>query len=126
MKETDDAIASKVRRVRQWRAPVAVGSNQHVLMEECGVTRHELANCVGIVAADRVGEPYGVNEPRPARCVIASCQHELRVRQLRGGGIDELRMVLVQFGDRTCVAGTNGAKKFLGLTMKLLRVWPDR
>ena len=34
VKETDDAVAAKVRRVRHRRAPVAVGANQDVLMDQ--------------------------------------------------------------------------------------------
>jgi hypothetical protein len=35
-------------------------------------------------------------------------------------------MVFAQFGDRIRIAGVNGAEEFLGLTMKLLQIGPDR
>jgi hypothetical protein len=34
-------------------------------------------------------------------------------------------MVLAQFGDRICIAGVNGAKELLGLTLKLFEIGPD-
>jgi hypothetical protein len=35
-------------------------------------------------------------------------------------------MVLAQFGDRIRIAGVDGAKELLGLTVKLLQVGADR
>ena len=61
-----------------------------------------------------------MNEPRPTGRAIAPREYELCVSQLRIGGADPLGMVLAQFDDRIRIAGVNGAKKFLGLTMKLV------
>ena len=57
--------------------------------------------------------------------LVAPCEHELRVGQLRGRRVDRFGMVLAQFGDRIRIAGVDGAEEFLGLTMKLLEVGPD-
>ena len=125
VKETDDAVAAKVRRVRHRRAPVAVGANQDILMDERRIPRDERADRVEVIAPDRVRELHRVDEPRPARRAVAPCEHELRVGQLRGSGVDRFGMVLAQFGDRIRIAGVDGAEEFLGLTMKLLQVGAD-
>ncbi len=57
--------------------------------------------------------------------LVASCEHELRVGQLRGRGVDRFGMVLAQFGDRIRIAGVDGAEEFLGLTMKLFEIGAD-
>ena len=125
MKETDDAIAPKVRRVRHRRPPVAVGANQHVLFDERRVLRDEGADRVEVIAPDRVRKPHGVDEPCPARSTIASCEGELRVRQRGGGRVVRFGMVLAQQGDRIRIAGLDGAEQFLGLTLKLLEIGAD-
>ncbi len=84
VQESDDAVAAKVRRVRHRRAPVAVGANQDILMDERWVARDERADRVQVIAPDRVGELHCLHEPRPARSLVGACEHELRVRQLRG------------------------------------------
>jgi hypothetical protein len=35
-------------------------------------------------------------------------------------------MVVFEFGERPAIACTNRAKQFLGLTMELVEIWPDR
>ena len=80
---------------------------------------------VEVIAPDRVRELHRVDEPRPARSLVAPCEHELRVGQLRGGGVDRFGMVLAQLGDRIRIAGVDGAEEFLGLTMKLFEVGAD-
>ena len=91
-------------------------------MEERQITRDEHADRVGVVAPDRVGETHRMNEPGPTRSTIAPCEHELRVGQRRGGGLDRSGMVLTQFGDRFHVAGEDATEEFLGLAMKLLQI----
>ena len=44
VKQTDDAIATKVGRACHRRTPVAVATNQEVLMNQCRVLRNELAH----------------------------------------------------------------------------------
>ena len=58
VKETDDAVAAKVRRVRHRRAPVAVGANQDMLMDQRRIARDERADRVEVIAPDRVGESH--------------------------------------------------------------------
>ena len=125
VQEADDAVAAEVRRVRHRRTPVAVGANQDVLVDQRRIPRDERAHRVDVVAPDRVGELHGVDEPRPARCPIAPREHELRVGQLRGRGVDRFGMELAQLGDRSRVAGVDGAEEFLGLAVKLIEVGPD-
>ena len=125
VKETDDGVAAKVCRVRHRRAPVAVGTNQDLLMNERGIARDERADLVEVIAPDRVRELNCLDEPRPARRLVASREHELRVGQLRGSGVDRFRMVLAHVGDRVRIAGVDGAEEFLGLTMQLFQVGTD-
>ena len=126
MKKTDDVVAAKVRRVGHRRTPVAVGANQYVFTNECRILGDERADGVEVVAPDRVREPHGVHEPRPARRLVAARQRQLRVCQPGGSGIDGFRMVLAEFSDRFRVAGMNGVEEFLGLAMELIEIGTDR
>ena len=126
VKETDDAVAAKVGGVRHRRPPVTVAANQHMFADERSIARDELADGVQVVTPDRVGELHCVHESRPARSAIASRQHELRIGQLRGRGIDRFGMVFAQIGDCIRSAGVDVAEQFLGLTVKLVQVGPER
>ena len=94
-------------------------------LDQRRIARDERADLVKVIAPDRVRELHRVNEPRPARSAVASCEHELRVGQLRGSGLDRFGMVLAPLGDRIRIAGVDGAEEFLGLTMKLFEIGPD-
>jgi hypothetical protein len=125
VQETDDAVASKVRRVRHRRTPVAVGADQNVFLDQRPIPRDEFADRVRVIAPDRVRELHRLDESRPARRTVAPCERELRVGQLRGSGVDRFGIVLAHVGDRLRVGGVDGAQEFLGLTMKLIEVGPD-
>ena len=125
VQHADDAVATEIRRVRHRPTPVAVGADQHMLVEQRGIPRHELAHRVDVVAPDRVGERDRLREPRPARCAIAAREHELRVAQLRVRGIDRVGVVLAQLGERGGVAGVDGAQELLRLALELLWVGAD-
>ena len=86
-----------------------------------GLRRYETADRLQVITPDRVGELHRVIEPGPARRLVATREHELRVGQLRGRGIDRFGMVLAQLGDRIRIAGVNGVEELLGLAMKLIR-----
>ena len=122
---TDDAIAAKVRRVCHRRSPVAVGANQDVFTNERRIPGDELEDFIRVIPPDRVGELHCVDKPGPARSLVASREHELRICQLRGSGVGHLRMLCAQFRDRVRIAVVDGAEEFLGLTMKLFDVGPD-
>jgi hypothetical protein len=83
-KEADDRIASEVRGVGHRRTPVAVAAKQHLLVDQRGIPCNEGAHAFDVVAPDRVRELDGVDEPRPARRLVAAREDELRVGQLRG------------------------------------------
>ena len=122
VKEADDAIAPQIRRVRHRRTPVAVGANQDVLVDERRIPCDERADGVEVVAPDRIRELHRVDEPRPARSLVAACEHQLRVGKLRGSGVTRLGLMFAPLADRIRLAGMEGAEEFLGLTMKLLEV----
>jgi hypothetical protein len=105
---------------------MAVSANQHVLANQRGVAGDERADRVPVVAPDGVREPYCVDESRPARRAVAPCKYELRVGQLDDRRIDRLGMVLAQLGAPIGIAGVDGAKKLLRLTMKLFEIGADR
>ena len=91
-----------------------------------GLPRYERLDRVEVIAPDRLREPYRVDESRPARCAAASCEHKLRIGQLRNRGVNRFGMMLAHFGDRIRISGVDGAEEFLGLTVKLLQVGTDR
>ncbi len=126
VQETDDVVAAKVRGEGHRRAPIAVGANQDILMDERRIARDERTDAGRVIAADRVRELHRVDEPCPARRVVAPCEHELRVGQLRGRGAYRFGMVLAQLGDCRRIAGADGAQELLSLAMQLFRVGPNR
>jgi hypothetical protein len=125
VKETDDVVAAQICGVRHRRPPVAVGTNQDRLVKQRRLTRHERANRVKVIAPDRVRKLHGVREPRPARGLVRPRQYELRVSQLRGGGIDRFGVVRAEFSNSVRIPCVNSAKEFLGLTMELVEIGPD-
>src|SRR5262249_7911343 len=91
---TNKVIVAEVRRVRHRWAPVAVLANQDIFVEERGIALDERADGIEIISPDRVRELYRVDEPGPARCLIASREHELCVGEFRSRGVNRLGMML--------------------------------
>src|SRR5262249_26659754 len=99
--------------------------NQNVLVDQRRIGGDERVDGLRVVAPDRLREPHPVDEPGPTRRAVAPCEDELRVGQLRGGGINRFRMMVPEPGDGARVAGADGAEEFLGLTLKLLQIGAD-
>jgi hypothetical protein len=94
-------------------------------MNERRIPRDELEDLIWVIPPDRVCELHCVDKPGPARSLVASREHELRIGQLRGRGVGHLRMLCTEFRDRVRIAVVDGAEELLGLTVKLCEVGPD-
>jgi hypothetical protein len=62
---------------------VAVGADQDMLVNQVRIPLDEREDRVGIIPPDCLGELHGMRKPRPARGLVTSGEHELRVGQLR-------------------------------------------
>jgi hypothetical protein len=82
----------------------------------------EGANCLEIVAPDRIREAAGEYESRPAGDAVAAGEHVLRVGELGVACVYVFGMMRTQGRDCRGVAITNRAEKVLGLVSQLLQV----
>ena len=90
-----------------------------------GCFDNEIADASEIVTPDRVDEFAGLDQPRPARCLITAGECELRIGKFGLIRRDRLRMMLVEFFDRGWIAAPDVAKQILRLVLELIEVGTD-
>src|SRR6185437_14184429 len=111
----DDAVASKVRRIRHRRAPIAVLPYDCLFVQQLGMLQHDLTNGLNIVAPDSVGESTSKYQPRPTRGFVAARQRQLGVGEFSAGGIDSLRVIVPKFLNRNGISASELAQQIFGL-----------
>ena len=109
VKHLDDLVAAKVCGIAHRRPPIAV-ANGGVLVQQVGILHNQLADCVDIVAPDGVDEFAGLDQARPARCLVTACEYELRIGEPDLIGCDGIRVMLVEFLDRGRIAAPDVAE----------------
>ena len=92
------------------------------IVHERGVRASEPAHGLEVVGRDRLDDAADGHELRPACRLIASGQHEVCVGELRGGGIDRLRVKLRERRERSRFTGPRSAQQILGLVFQLTNV----
>ena len=119
---TDDPVAPEVGRVRQGRTPVAVGSNQGLLVQEGRITPDKPRDGVQVVVPDRVDQLHGLHEARPARRLIAAREHELRVSQARARRLHPVRVPLAKIGRGRGIAFAKRPQEIFRLMFELIEI----
>jgi hypothetical protein len=86
---------------------------------------HQLSDGLHIVAPNRVDQSAGKHQPRPTRRLIAACKHKLRIGELGFAWFNLLGVMLVQFGKRGWIAGSNLTEQILCLMFELIEIRAD-
>src|SRR5262249_20154023 len=84
VEQSNDVLSTEARRKGHRWTPIALSARQNILMQQRGIAHNESAHRAEIIAPNGGRELHTMNEPRPARRLIAASEYELRVREHRG------------------------------------------
>lgn len=121
----DDGVAPQIGRVDERRTPVAVAAYERLFLHQVRMGDQQVAHLRHVVLPDGVDQLAGQHQPGPARRLVAACQHELRVGELRRRGVEVLRVELGEIGERRRFAAARGAQQLFGLLLQLFEVGND-